>query len=448
MSNPSYVIKGARIVKPLRVLEGDIQVDSGIISYIGESRPRQEGKMVLNAAGKYVIPGFIDLHMHGGMGFDLTEGKYDAMTRQFDASPERYAEGLPALARRLLDYGTTRAVPATVAAPIERLEYCLGELGRYIHSDRNGHDGALLHGALVEGTFIRHDECAGAQNPEHFRTPSVDLYERLQAAAEGTIAAVNVPPEWGRPALDLIDRVVADGRIAAAGHSRAPADLYDEAARHGLSLALHFTNGPTGSSLKPFGGGGMLQAVLGSRRIYAELIADGYHVNPAYVLDIIRRKGIERVLAVSDSMFPLDAVGIEQFEVAGVTGCLSSNGEYLEVVGKENTLFGLVLKMKVAFSNIVSWLTRRMPGIWNDEHLPMDTEEAILSAMTMCSINPAKVLGIFDPPDRWVNQDISVYTGGLQVGKRADLQVVRLIGQPGAYDIDIEQVFQGGRLVT
>jgi len=107
-----------------------------------------------------------------------------------------------------------------------------------------------------------------------------------------------------------------------------------------------------------------------------------------------------------------------------------------------------VLKMKVAFTNIVSWFTREMPGIWNEQHLPIDTEDAILRAVTMCSVNPAKVLGIFDPPNRWLGQDLSVCTGGLQVGKRADVQVVRLIGQPGAYEIEIEQVFQGGRLVT
>ena len=139
---------------------------------------------------------------------------------------------------------------------------------------------------------------------------------------------------------------------------------------------------------------------------------------------------------------------MQDFELGGIAGRLSSNGRYLEVVGKEGTLFGSVLTMRVAFGNLVSWLTRRMPGIWHDEHLPLETDEAVLTASRICAVNPATALGIFDPVSRSLKQDISPYVGGLQVGKRADLALVRLVGQPGEYEIDVEHVFVGGRLTV
>ena len=115
-------------------------------------------------------------------------------------------------------------------------------------------------------------------------------------------------------------------------------------------------------------------------------------------------------------------------------------------MGKDRTLFGSILTMNVAFANFVSWMTRPMRGIWTDVHEPIELDEAILAATHFCSVNPAKVLEIFDPPSRMLGQDISMYTGGIQVGKRADIALLRLGGEPGAYDVDVSRVFVGGRL--
>jgi N-acetylglucosamine-6-phosphate deacetylase len=232
-----------------------------------------------------------------------------------------------------------------------------------------------------------------------------------------------------------------------AGHTDADADEYFRAVDHGLKIAIHFTNGPTGSTFKPFGGGGVLQAVLGSRKVFAELIVDGYHVSPAYILDIIKRKGRDRVVAVSDSMFVTGDKSVSDFTVSGIAGRRSDNGHYLEVVGKHRTLFGSVLTMPLAFANLVSWMTKPLRGIWNDVHEPVDLEDAVLAATHFCSVNPAKVLGIFDPPSRRLGQDISMYTGGIQVGKRADIALVRLHGEPGAYTLTPDHVLIKGQLV-
>ncbi len=445
--NGRYLIKNVRIVKPLRILEGDLGIENGVISYIGEPVRQTAGYHVIDGRDGFAVPGFIDIHCHGGELFDVSQGLYDPATQTFDDSDAACEEGLRRLLVSLGSQGTTRVVLATVAAPLEKLEHTLRCAGRFIRGKENGTNGAYLHGIFVEGTFIRYAEYAGAQNPDNFIAPSVEVFERLNTAAQGTVAYVNIVPEHGEAAYPLMAHLLNKGVLIGAGHTDATAEQYFEAVRKGLRVAIHFTNGPTGSSLKPFGGGGVLQAVLGSRRVYAELIADGYHVSPAYILDIIRRKGRDRIVGITDAMFVTGAGSVSEFEVAGIRGRRSADGQYLEVVGKHRTLFGSMLTMPVAFGNFVSWMTGPMPGIWNDVHDPLDLDEAVLATSRFCSVNAARAMGIFDPPNQKLGQDISMYSGGIQVGKRADVALIRLEGEPGAYGVRTDHVFVKGRRI-
>jgi len=440
-----YLIRNVRIVKPNRVLQGDLGIEDGVISYIGGPLRRTSGYQVLDGTGCFAVPGFIDIHCHGGQLLDLAQGVYDPATGRFDDSEAAYEEGLRRLLADLGSQGTTRVLLATVAAPLDKLEHALRCAGRFIRSRENGRHGAYLHGVLVEGTFIKHRECAGAQNPDYFIPPSVEAFERLNRAAQDTVAYVNLVPEHGEAAWPLMAHLARRGILIGAGHTQATAEQYFQAVERGLKVAIHFTNGPTGSSLKPFGGGGVLQAVLGSRKVYAELIADGYHVSPAYILDIVRRKGRDRIIAITDAMLVTGAEEVREFEVSGIRGCRSAEGRFIHVAGKPWTLFGSILTMPVAFANFVSWMTRPMRGIWNDVHKPLDPDEAVLVASHFCSVNPARALEIFDPPAQRLGQDISRYTGGIQVGKRADVALIRLEGEPGAYSVRAEQVFVRGR---
>ena len=447
MDTPAFHIRNARIVKPHDIVTGDLVLENGVIAYAGGPLDDEDGHVVIDASGLYVMPGFIDLHVHGGCGFDATMGMYNAAADSFDSSPEAFARGIRAALRSMADAGTTTALLATLAAADESLAIGLRELGAYANGPANGRDGTRLAGLFVEGTFIKRPEFSGAQNPRYFKAPSVDAFEQLNRLAAGAIKYVNVVPEHGAQALELMKHLRGAGIVVGAGHTECSAAQYLEAVDHGLRVAIHFTNGPTGSSLKPFGGGGVLQAVLRSHKVYAELILDGYHVNPHYVRDIISRKTHDRVIGVTDAMFAVDAEGIDSFSMRGVAGQLSGNGEYLRVVDKENTLFGSVLKLRQAFSNLVSWYTRPMPGIWQDAHPPLGLHDAILTASKMLSENPARALALYEPTCRWLNQDLSGYTGSLEVGKRADVVAMRLVGSAGDYATEIEHVFVGGAKV-
>ncbi len=445
--NERFLIKNVHIVKPLRVLEGDLGLENGVITYIGEAVRPPAGCRVIDGSGLYALPGFIDIHTHGASLFDLTQGLYDPQTETFGDSDEAYTTGIERTLQTMAAEGSTRVLLATVASPSDKLTHALRCAGRYIGSEDNGRRGALLHGVLVEGTFIKYPEFAGAQNPEHFLTPSVEAFERLNDAAYGNIAYVNVVPDYGQAARPLMEHLTRQRVLIGAGHTDASAEQYAEAVRWGLKVAIHFTNGPTGSTFKPFGGGGVLQAVLGSRKVYAEIIADGYHVNPSYVLDILWRKGLDRIIAITDSMFVTGADEIQEFELAGVKGRRSEDGRYLAVAGKRRTLFGSVLSMRLAFANFLSWLTKPMRGIWKDVHDPLDLDEAVLAASRFCSINPARAMEIFDPPNQKLGQDVSMCAGGIQVGKRADVVLLRVNGAQGAYDVDVVNTFVGGRQV-
>ena len=164
-------------------------------------------------------------------------------------------------------------------------------------------------------------------------------------------------------------------------------------------------------------------------------------MNPAYIMDIVHRKGYDRIIAITDAMFATNAQDIREFEVAGIKGRTSDSGEYLQVVGRGNTLFGSMLTMSTAFGNWVSWLTREVRGIWFDEHLPLEIDEAVFVASQLCSTNPAKVLNMLDPVSRSLGQKLEEYVGTLVVGKRADVALLRLDGEDGNYRAEVTSVF-------
>ena len=442
-----YLIRNTKIVMATRIVQGSLCLEDGVISCIGEPVGGRSGYTVIDGRGQYAVPGFIDIHCHGGIGFDLTAGRYDPKKKRFDASIGHYQESLGALMRHFARQGVTRVLLSTLAAPTKRLEGVLREVAGYMRDGGNGTKSAELAGAFIEGTFIKNPDYAGAQNAAYFQRPSIRLFERLNRAAGGGIRYVNVAPEHGEAARRLVSHLTERGVLVGAGHTRCSADTYMRAVDKGLRVAVHFTNGPTGSSFKPFGGGGVLQSVLTSRRVSAELIADGYHVNPAYLRDILQRKRPARIVSVTDAMFMTGVRGVSSFEVYGIKGRLSGNRKYLQVEGKENTLFGSVLTMPVAFANWVSYLTREMRGIWFAEHVPYETDDAVHIASRLCAGNPAALLGVLEPASRYLGQDLSEYGGTLSLGKRADVVLLKLKGKPGNYRAGISAVFIKGRRV-
>jgi len=433
----SYFIRGAQVVGVSRVTRCDLRIEGDRIVAMGKLK-RPAGATLLDGRGLYALPGFIDLHTHGALDFNAINGLYAAKTGKSDASPEVFRSCLPKIMKFFARAGCTTTLLASGGEPVEQLKHAYAQMADYLEGPGNGRDGARLEGFFVEGTFIKNPACAGAQNPENFEAPSVRLFQSLQRSARGHIRYVNITPEFGGAAERLISHLTRNGVLAGMGHTSCGADQVARCAKLGMKVSIHFLNGPTGSSYKPFHGGNVVEAVLSNRDLYVELICDGWHVNPRYVLDVIKRKGIDRVVMVTDSTFVSRNTRIKSFVLGGIRGKVHQSGEYLQVVGTQDTLFGSVLTPERGFGNLLSWLTSALDGVWTGKRKPMGLNRALVHAARACATNPARLLGL----------DKTRGAGALARGKCADLMLARVEGRPGKHRLKVKHTFVGGRKVV
>ncbi len=443
----NYKIINAKVVLPGDIISGSVEINNGVIvNILPNNSIESEGAEIIDAAGKFILPGFIDVHTNGISGFDLTSGIYDLDKKEFIADEDRYLAGLDFALREYAATGVTKAVLTSLAAPLDQLKKVFSLVNKYKQKNGESIFTSVLGGLYVEGTFMKLVEYRGAHNPEYFNEPSVELFKELFNAAGKIIKVVNVVPEWGDPAFKLIKYLSSRNIVCAAGHTGASGFLYEKAIKSGLQLAVHFLNGPTGSSSKSLDGGGAVENVLKAKNMFVELIVDGYHVDKSYVMDTIKRKGFEKVIAITDSMFAARMDDLREFNVFGVNGVISPNGEYIQIADREYALFGSKLTMDIAFSNLLNWLTNPIEGVWYEMHEPFSFEEAVLKASMMCSANPARILGIYEANE--ANPDNNnTCTGSVQIGKTADLLLADIIKQENLYKINIDKIFVNGNKI-
>ncbi len=421
-------LKGGLVVTGQGVERTDIILRDGRIVLAGDKERCDE---VMDITGKYVVPGFVDIHFHGYNLFEFTAGLYDVETETFDNSPSAYDYGFEMLSKTLIKFGVTGFYVGTWASPIENLRNCYAQLYRYLSKTKE-QKGAELLGGLLEGSFLN-PQMAGAQNPDYVLQFVTDSFDRIED--NGTIKLANVVPDFGRPSYELTEYLAGKGIVVGAGHSNATCEQIMEATRAGLKYFIHLTNGPTGGSYKPFDGGGAMEAVLKSDELYAEQILDGYHINPAYVRDILKRKSAERIVGITDSLFAAGSQ-VKQFTSGGIRGALSKDGKYFQVVDKANTLFSSNLTMDRGFSNLLNWLTMNMQGIWNRLHNPLEFEEALVTVAKILSTNPCALTGLDKEG-----------CGSIADGAKADLCVLDITGSPGSYNVAVESTIVNGNIV-
>ena len=355
------LIRGALIYgEDFRPQKGDLAVREGKIAAIGEHLDPGAWGEVLDARGARLAPGFIDLHVHGGLGYGVG-----------DAS----AASLDALSRLLASKGVTSFCPAASADAPEDLEACFRAVGEYMGRER----GAYIHGVHMAGPFIaaaRH----GAQDPRHLRWPSGEELRRLRRHAP--ISILGMAPELPG-ALDLAREMAPSTRVAFA-HSEA---TYEEA-RAGIEAGFShasrlFCDMPALHHRAP----GLVGAVLEAPDVTAALVCDGVHLHPAAVRLAFRLLGEDRAVAVSAAA---PAAGLPE-GVYRIRGTEFHRAKGAVFADQGRVLAGGAAQLCGGFRNLLDW------GIG---------EGAALRAVT---INPARVVNIHEK------------TGSLAVGKTADL---------------------------
>jgi N-acetylglucosamine-6-phosphate deacetylase len=338
------VLAGARVVTPDGVLEpGWVSITGGRIAEVGAGSGPPDAQRVSG----WLLPGFIDLHAHGGGGHDFT------------ASPDDMAAGVEFHRR----HGTSRALVSLMAGGIDAMCTQLGWVAALAGS------GAIL-GAHLEGPFLASARC-GAQNKAHLLAPDPLVLAKLLDAGQGTVRTVTIAPEVPG-ALRVIEAVVAAGAVAAVGHNHATYAQATTAFEAGATLATHLFNAMGSMSQRA---PGPAVAALDAG-VYVELINDGVHVHEALVR-LAARVAPSRLALITDA---ISATGVgDGHYTLGDQAVVVESGRARLAGDDRLRLAGSTLTMDVAVRRAV-------------QSVGLSIEAAVAAA----SSNPARLLGLAD----------------------------------------------------
>ena len=332
----SIIIRGGTVVTPYQALQGQQGViEAGKIDRI-EAQNDASGE-VLDAAGLYVIPGMIDVHVHGGDGADT-----------MDATPE----ALHKMARFFARHGVTVYYPTTMSNPPETIRAAIENVAHCPQPE----DGAQHLGVHVEGPYLSPDY-PGAQPPSVLRL--ADPAEYAYWLDSGVVKLITIAPELDG-AHELIRAGLARGVEFAAGHTGATYEQMQAAIGLGLRQATHTFSAMSGlHHRRP----GTVGAVLTDDRIYAQLIGDGVHTHPAVIKLLARAKGTTRTILITDAM---RAAGMPdgEYDLGGALVQVRNGVARLS----EDVLAGSTATMDAVLRNMLTY-----GGLSLTEALPMAT---------------------------------------------------------------------------
>ena len=332
---------------------GDIEIENGKIKQIGILGDGRD------MSGLTLIPGFIDIHIHGCGGGDSS-----------DAS----AESLKKITKELAKHGVTSFCPTTMTLPRERLIDIVKAIADFNSS------GAKIAGINLEGPFIAMSK-KGAQNADYVRGGTIEEFDELMAASDNMVKLITIAPE----AFDSKEfiRHASQSVAVSIGHSAANADECKKAIEIGVSHATHLYNAMTPMTHREAGIAG---TALDSD-ITCELICDGGHICPAVLRNTFRILGEDRAVVVSDSMRGA-GLGEGEFELGGQQVFVESDGRY--AVLADGTIAASISNLHTEFKNLIEY------GV------------DFKAALKACTINPARV----------IKADKEI--GSIAVGKCAD----------------------------
>ncbi|MGQ9459604.1 MAG: N-acetylglucosamine-6-phosphate deacetylase [Candidatus Bathyarchaeaceae archaeon] len=364
------IIKNGMVITPFRTIKTGVVIfeDGKITAVGGESDVKMPKEArAIDASGKIVAPGFIDIHIHGGGGRDIMDASYEAVKE---------------IAKFVASHGTTSFVPTTISTPHSNL---LRTIKAVRTAREKGTDGAEVLGVHLEGPYIN-PEKRGAHSANYVRLPSLDEFEEIWAVSNHAVKIVTLAPEL-EGAKMLIQRLRELGIVASIGHSNATYIQAVDAMKEGVRHATHMFNRMSGFDPRE---PGVIGAVLVHDELTAELICDSVHVHPAAMKLLLKVKGSERVVLVTDAI-----------RAAGMP-----NGEY--ALGKQHVI-------------VKDGVSRLRSGDLAGSTLTMDQAvrnmmklvgASLQTAVKMATINPALVINI--------NRN----KGSLEPGKDADILII------------------------
>ncbi len=401
--NP-LVFKNAKMITPMRVIDNGILVASdGKITYVN---PEDEIKVpenarIIDVAGKYLAPGFIDIHLHGGGGADTMDATQEAM----DKISIVHAKG-----------GSTSIVPTTLSAPMDDIIRAIKAIEL---AKKRTLPGAQVLGAHLEGPYFSMEQ-KGAQNPEFLKNPTPGEYIKILDECN-CILRVSAAPEL-EGGLELGRELKKRGIVASIAHTNATYQDILTAIDAGYTHVTHMYSGMSGlKRINAYRISGVIESTLLLDELTTEVIADGHHLPPSLIKLIIKAGGLEKVSVITDAI-SATGLGPGEYSIGGLDIIVEANvAEEFEIPEVEENYVAKLLT-RDAFAGSVATMNRCVKNIVKFVGL------SIQDAVKMATINPAKVIGVDDKK------------GSLTKGKDADIVVLD-------EDVNVVMTVVGGRIV-
>ncbi|HBF77328.1 MAG TPA: N-acetylglucosamine-6-phosphate deacetylase [Clostridiaceae bacterium] len=366
------LIKNANVITPYEIQENsNVLIQDGKIEGIFSNTKAFDEKNinVIDAKGKFLAPGFIDVHNHGNNGHDAMEGTFEA---------------IDSIARFHIKNGVTGFLATTMTASIPKTKAAASCASDYMekYNDNYSYPKAQVLGIYFEGPYFSMEK-KGAQPAEYIKNPTPEEIDELIEASKGNAKVIAIAPELNG-AVESIRHIRSKGITVSAGHSNATYDETMLGIENGITEATHLYNGMRSFTHRD---PGIVGAVLTDERVRCEMICDGIHLHKAAVKMAIKLKGKDGIILISDAMM---AAGLKD-------GKYALGGQDVYVKGgaarlKDGTLAGSTLTLNRAVYNMV-----HLYGV------------PLKDAVRMASLNPAKNIGIDDQK------------GSIEIGKDADL---------------------------
>ncbi|HNX14883.1 MAG TPA: N-acetylglucosamine-6-phosphate deacetylase [Oscillospiraceae bacterium] len=364
--------KNAKLVMPYRIIDGWLETENGIITALGVGTPAGKGDSEINLNGNYLAPGFIEMHTHGGAGYDFADG-----------TEEAYLE----CAKHYAKAGVTTLYPTlTTTSPASFAE----ALATFKRAKKDNKTGSRMPGLHLEGPYFAY-AMKGAQDPRFLRDPDPAEYLQILDSCSD-IKRWSAAPElpggiaFGR---ELRKR----GIVAAMGHTDGLFEELMEAYENGYTHMTHFYSAmSTVRRINAFRHSGAVEIGYMLDDVTIEIIADGIHIPPELLRQIFKFKSHDKISLIADAM---RGAGLPE----GTKTMLGSFKDGMEVIIEDGVA---KLTDRTAFAGSVATAPRLLRTVTLEAGLELT------DAVKMMTLNPAKVMGIDNE------------CGSLAIGKRAD----------------------------
>jgi len=367
--NKLLKIYNGQVVTPYRIIRnGTVIARNGIIEVVAEGNLETPGATEIDAKGKYIAPGLIDLQINGFVGVDFSD-------------QDLTIDDLHKATKALWKVGVTTFLPTVITNDQKSLKKSFLILASALDDEEIG---LSIPGFHLEGPYISPVQgYRGAHLEKYIRIPDWDEFSKLQKAAHNRISLITIAPEVNG-AISFIRKCTETGVVVSLGHHNGSAEIIKQAADAGASMSTHLGNGCANAIDRH---DNPLWPQLAEDRITATIIADGFHLNKAEVQCFYKMKGVENTILVSDA---LDLAGLPPGEYTRGERIVLLTPDVVKFPA-ENCLAGAATPISTCVLNIMKF-----------------TDCSLGNAIQMATTNPARLLGLHD-------------IGEIKQGKRADL---------------------------